>query len=882
MADRLGQRVGGEPMTEIFTPSQDWQEVSPDTPLPPGLEIRMDLNAGKSFARLQSTPQNGNGHKANKPPAPTKSNLDLALALAGRGWLVFPCREKQGQPFTNKRGQAFTPEVKAPYWHKSDLRNGKDDATNDPAIIRRWWARWPGALVGISCEASGFFAVDIDNKNGANGSQEWGTLVETFGAAQPVACGPCQATPSGGAHLLFALPAGVKIPNNAGKLAPGIDLRSAGYICTGSLPDGNEYTWQPEHGFDTPLCNPPQWLVNRIVAISTNATKPADPKPSQPITAPANGQRNGRKWLENAINAAQPGNRNNMGFSLACQLRDDGLSYDTALAIMQEYARRVPGTDYYEQEAIASLDTAYKSIPRPPAQHVTNSFGGNGHNNNGHKPIQQAQPPADPEALFTAAINAAPADKLPALQALAQALSTYDTFIVGDYAKRAAKAGLCGATDFRRAVAQVAQNAKSTGNGKPTDDELRDRYLKTHPLTVYGLEDWRRYAGGVWPVIDKDLVGAEVIRVLEDAKGEGVRPTEGLKSSVMEFARQKVFIPTVKWDADPDILICANGTLHTPTRTLRPHSPDDYATTALEISYDPQAIAPSWGRFLQSTFPPANMPGVIEFIQEFFGYCLTTDTKHELSLWLYSPPGGGKSTLITGAMAMLGPKSCLLGLADIELSRFSLADLPGKTLAVSAEQPGMFLRATHILNAIVSGEPVSIERKYQNPVTITPTVKLLYGMNELPIISDPNNGIFRRIRVLEMRPIPESKRDPSLKDKIKAEGAGILNWALDGFERLQKRGRFVIPQCIQQATENFKASSDTEAAFVADKCETGATHETGGQELYDSYRTWCERNGHKAKSITRVAEEWRRLGFEKVEKKTGSIWVGLRLKGNVP
>lgn len=374
---RADLKVAGYTPAQIreMTPSEAWEKLGgmPSTP----------------------TPQNGNGHKANPPAqATTNANLDLALALAGRGWLVFPCREKQGQPFKNKRGQTITPEVKAPYWHKSDLRNGKDDATNDPAIIRWWWGRWPGALVGISCEASGFFAVDIDNKSGVNGFESWAALVETFGAAQPVEGGPYQTTPGGGAHLLFALPVGVKIPNNAGKLAPGVDLRSAGYICTGVLPDGRGYVWQKGHDFTAPLTFPPLWLIDRIEALTP---KTADPKPTPQISQIDHTRGDGHKWLDDALAAARPGNRNNTGFTLACQLRDDGLSYDAALAIMQEYARRVPGSDYTEQEATASLEAAYKANPRPPAQRVTGSFGGNGHNGNGHQAQQDT--PANSQAL---------------------------------------------------------------------------------------------------------------------------------------------------------------------------------------------------------------------------------------------------------------------------------------------------------------------------------------------------------------------------------------------------------------------------------------------------------------------------------------------------
>jgi phage/plasmid-associated DNA primase len=63
------------------------------------------------------------------------------------------------------------------------------------------------------------------------------------------------------------------------------------------------------------------------------------------------------------------------------------------------------------------------------------------------------------------------------------------------------------------------------------------------------------------------------------------------------------------------------------------------------------------------------------FSQEFSGYALTTDVSHEIALWLCGPPGGGRSTFITGLEAMLGEKVGTLGLGEIERSRFALADI---------------------------------------------------------------------------------------------------------------------------------------------------------------------------------------------------------------
>jgi len=410
----------------------------------------------------------------------------------------------------------------------------------------------------------------------------------------------------------------------------------------------------------------------------------------------------------------------------------------------------------------------------------------------------------------------------------------------------------------------------------PTDDELATRWLSTHPATAWGLGEFRRYENGVWPMVSQDVIRREIQDVLKASKVDGVRPTARLLNSVMELARIEIALTPEAWDANPDILICRNGALHIPTRTLRPHSREHYATSGLPYDYDPEASAPTWARVLNTCAHDSE-----GFLQEFAGYALTTETKYETAVWLAGQPGGGKSTILEGLNAMLGARVCLLGLSDIEKSRFALTNLPGKTLAISTEQPGGYVAAAQMLNAIISGESITVDRKFRDPVTIIPRAKIAWALNELPRIGSEGVGLFRRVKVLEFPAIPEKDRDPQVKESVKLEGAGILNWALQGLERLRQRGRFDVPQGVQVATRRFQEANDIPATFVAECCLTGTNptddrpYRTQSSALYQAYSQWCKDNGHKPASATSVAEDWRRLGFEKYLKKGKAWWRGV-------
>ena len=68
-------------------------------------------------------------------------------------------------------------------------------------------------------------------------------------------------------------------------------------------------------------------------------------------------------------------------------------------------------------------------------------------------------------------------------------------------------------------------------------------------------------------------------------------------------------------------------------------------------------------------------------------------------------------------------------------------------------------------------------------------------------------------------------------------------------------------------------------------CDNGALHVPTGElrphDLYNRYRTWCFVSGHKAKSVTQIAEDWRRLGFRYGRDKNVAVWHGVAPKSVV-
>jgi hypothetical protein len=194
------------------------------------------------------------------------------------------------------------------------------DATTDPQAIRRAWARWPEANLGLDCGAAGLVVIDLDLKSQANGLDTWRGLKARYGLGDETVT---SRTPSGGVHLIFRSPEGVVIRNSAGRLGPGVDVRGrGGYIVLppstirGGAHSGR-YVWAPGASPDECEAAPlPAPLVRLLADRPEGARWAAAARWWTGGNSPASAARRverARHWLRaeaEAVARAQPGTRN--------------------------------------------------------------------------------------------------------------------------------------------------------------------------------------------------------------------------------------------------------------------------------------------------------------------------------------------------------------------------------------------------------------------------------------------------------------------------------------------------------------------------------------------------------------------------------------------
>ncbi len=402
---------------------------------------------------------------------------------------------------------------------------------------------------------------------------------------------------------------------------------------------------------------------------------------------------------------------------------------------------------------------------------------------------------------------------------------------------------------------------------------------------AYSGNTFRVYGDGIWKDTSEHAVGKKIQDELWAAGEAGaVEPSYRTTQNVKGLLKDNVYVEEDVWDKQKNIIVLRNTAMDLDTMEPTPHNADHKATRAVPYTYDRKATAPTWKQVLGDLLSEDER----SFFQEFAGYCLTHSVKHQMALWMVGPRGCGKSTLTAGLETMLGDLAGTLNLDQVK-SQFGLSGIHGKTLLTCTEMPSGHLKAAHVLNALITGDRVTIEAKYKSSYGYNNTAKLMWSMNALPGLYDASNGIFRRAKILYVEGIPAKKRDPDVIERVKLEGPGILNWALRGWERLNERGYFDYPQSIIKATEDFKGDNDLQARFLEDRAERAPSQQlfytneyvAYAQELTQAFNEWAANNGHKATGTTAgLAKDWKRLGLEKGDRKTKGIpYYGVKLIG---
>jgi putative DNA primase/helicase len=312
--------------------------------------------------------------------------------------------------------------------------------------------------------------------------------------------------------------------------------------------------------------------------------------------------------------------------------------------------------------------------------------------------------------------------------------------------------------------------------------------------------------------------------------------------------------PVSVWPA-AEVLPARNALIHLPSLIngepcTRSPTPAFFGSYALDYDFDPAAPQPAeWLNFLEQLWP--GDPESIQMLQEWMGYLLTPDTSQQKIMLMIGPRRSGKGTIVRVIRALIGPENVVNPTLSQLATNFGLAPLVGKPAAIitDARISGRTDSAIVIERLLsISGEDSqTLDRKHKEGLTTKLPTRFMLVSNELPKMKDASGALVSRMLFLKLTRSFYGREDTGLFGRLRKELTGILNWAIQGWARLQIRGHFIQPGAADELVSAMEELTSPIKSFLRDCCKLGqgddADFVTPKSDLYNRWRTWCQAKG---------------------------------------
>lgn len=441
------------------------------------------------------------------------------------------------------------------------------------------------------------------------------------------------------------------------------------------------------------------------------------------------------------------------------------------------------------------------------------------------------------------------------------------------------------------ALRQAGATFETPQPGAPenSDDALAAAFSAQHAgqlLYVAGWGHWLRWDGCRWAKDDTlavfDLArgicrtaARDAERNKEDgaariASASTVAAVERLARSDRRHARS-----ADAFDADPWALNTPGGVVDLRTGKIRPHRKGEMVTKVSAVT--PGGDCPRWRSFVLQIVQGDE--ALAQYLQRWAGYILTGETREHAFLCIIGPGGNGKTLLVNVLLYVLGDYGATAPMETFMATQqdrhpTDLAMLRGARLVVAQETEAGRALAESKIKTLTGGDPISARFMRGDFFTYCPQFKLVMVGNHRPIIRNPDDALRRRLHLLPLTFKPATP-DPQLLDTLKAEAAGILQWAVDGCLDWQKHG-LGRPAPVKTATDDYFADQDLLAQWLAERCKTKPGHHEQSSALFRDWKQWAETRGEAPGTGKRFSASLERH-YAKRHTRTGAVFEGLEL-----
>lgn len=373
---------------------------------------------------------------------------------------------------------------------------------------------------------------------------------------------------------------------------------------------------------------------------------------------------------------------------------------------------------------------------------------------------------------------------------------------------------------------------------------------------------WMAWDGTVWKKDDTLRVYDLVRGACRVASAEAKQPSMQSKlasgrtvAAVEKLARadRRHAASVHQWDANPWLLNTPRGIVDLHTGEFLPHASAHHMMKCTSVS--PFGDCPRWMEFLATV--TGGDKELQSYLQRMAGYALTGDIREEKLFFLYGTGGNGKGTFLNTIQAIMGDYALTASTETFTANAGNrhlteLARLQGARLVVAQEtEEGKELAEARV-KAITGGDPITANFMRQDPFTFMPQFKLVISGNHKPSLKNIDKAIRRRFNLIPFNARIDNP-DLELKAALQAEGAGILQWMVDGCIAWNEE-RLNAPNSVEVATGEYFEGEDAIGLWIEQRCRLGPQSYARSGDLFRSWSKWAKASGEEVGSQKRFSQ----------------------------
>jgi len=355
--------------------------------------------------------------------------------------------------------------------------------------------------------------------------------------------------------------------------------------------------------------------------------------------------------------------------------------------------------------------------------------------------------------------------------------------------------------------------------------------------------------------------------------------SETHRELIAKGLRSKLAVSEARIDMRAELVGVQNGVVNLETGEWRAACPDDLVTRRLGVAFDAGAECPRWEKFIDEVFEGDGE--TIEFVQRALGYSLTTSLEEQCLFLCIGDGANGKSLFLNTVASVFGDYA-----GRAAFSMFShegggaseeVARLKGVRLLTIIEADTDRRLAEAKVKSATGGDMLVASHKYGHVFEYLPVFTVWLAMNRQPKIVGTDNGVWRRIRLIEFkRTFMGDAADKQLGKVLADERAGILNWLLVGL-RKWRAGGLPVARRIEEATAEYRQESDVVQVWASELLRAKDGGKVSCHLAYQSYLAWAKDRREYEMSMTAWGRRMAELKYVKVKGGRGTGRAGRNL-----